>query len=223
MFTFYRSRWCWSRWQKRFASSKERNIIPVAKTIHKTAAVLLHYPVTNRQGEPITTAVTNLDIHDIARTARTYEIDHYYLVNPLVEQIEVVKRILEYWETPRTREWHPDRFEALSRVQILEDFAAVKADLSSRYPGLKQEVAMPDARPLPDQLSYSDIRSKWESEESASVKIIVFGTGGGVSEAFFPEVHTYLAPVYGPLESSGYNHLSVRAAAAVILDRLYGK
>lgn len=195
----------------------------MAKTIHKTAAVLLHYPVTNRQGEPITTAVTNLDIHDIARSTRTYEIDHYYLVNPLLEQISVVKRILDYWETPRAREWHPDRFEALSRVQMLADFEAVKSDLNERYPGLSQEVAMPDARPLPGQLSYSGIRNQWENEKTPSVKIIVFGTGGGVSGEFFAQVNTFLAPIYGPLESDGYNHLSVRAAAAVILDRLYGK
>ena len=46
------------------------------KSIHKTALVLLHYPVTNRAGELITTSVTNLDIHDLARSARTYEVDH---------------------------------------------------------------------------------------------------------------------------------------------------
>ncbi len=195
----------------------------MSKKLHKTAAVLLHYPVTSRSGEPITTAVTNLDIHDIARSARTYEIDHYYLVNPLVEQVALVKRILSHWNTPRSQEWHPDRYEALSRIQMLPYFHEVKADLAARYPGLRQEVAMPDARPLPNQLSYSEIRSKWENESEPSVKIIVFGTGGGVSEAFYPEVHTYLAPIYGPLKAEGYNHLSVRAAAAVILDRLYGK
>ncbi|MBC7397325.1 MAG: RNA methyltransferase [Bdellovibrionales bacterium] len=195
----------------------------MAKTTHITAAVLLHYPVTSRAGEPITTAITNLDIHDIARSTRTYEIDHYYLVNPIAEQVTAAKRILAHWETPRSKEWHPDRFEALSRVKILPDFDDVKADLATLYPGLRQEVAMPDARTLPNQFTYPEIRAKWESESEVSVKIIVFGTGGGISSAFYPEVHTYLAPVYGPLESSGYNHLSVRAAAAIILDRLYGK
>ncbi len=191
--------------------------------VHKTVAVLLHYPVTNRQGEPITTAVTNLDIHDIARSCRTYEVDHYYLVNPIVEQIELVKRILGHWETPKSQEWHPDRFEALSRIKIVPYFQDVKADLAALYPDLALEVAMPDARPLPNQLSYPEIRKKWENEEKPSVKVIVFGTGGGVSPVFFSEVHTFLAPIYGPLAENGYNHLSVRAAAAVILDRLFGK
>jgi hypothetical protein len=189
---------------------------------HKTAVVLLHYPVTNRAGDIITTSVTNLDIHDIARSCRTYEIDHYYLVTPILEQKELVGRILGHWSTPKSQEWHPDRFEALSRIQILPYFEQVKADLNTRYPGMKLEVAMPDARPLPNQLSYRDIRKKWESEAESSIKIVVYGTGWGVSPAFFSEVNTFLGPIYGPLGKDGYNHLSVRAAAAIILDRLFG-
>lgn len=33
---------------------------------------LVHHPVRDRGGNAVTTAVTNLDVHDIARTARTY-------------------------------------------------------------------------------------------------------------------------------------------------------
>ncbi|MCP4687771.1 MAG: RNA methyltransferase, partial [Desulfobacterales bacterium] len=28
---------------------------------------LLHYPVVNKNGEPVASAVTNLDLHDISR------------------------------------------------------------------------------------------------------------------------------------------------------------
>jgi hypothetical protein len=58
----------------------------------------------------------------------------------------------------------------------------------------------------------------------------VFGTGWGVDESFYPEVHRILVPVYGPKkrdpetgEERRYNHLSVRAAAAIIMDRLFGE
>lgn len=81
---------------------------------------------------------------------------------------------------------------------------------------------MPDARPLPNQLSYKEMREKWDSEQVPGIKIIVFGTGGGVDPIFYPEIHTYLAPIFGPLGKNGYNHLSVRAAAAIVLDRLFG-
>jgi hypothetical protein len=192
------------------------------KTHHKTAAVLLHYPTTSRTGAVTHTSVTNLDIHDIARSCRTYEIDHYYIVTPILEQHALVARIIGHWHQGASKEWHPDRFEALSRVQVVENFEAVKTDLNSRYPKAALEVAMPDARPLPNQLSYDQIRQKWQDEAASGVKIVVFGTGWGVAPEFYPEVHTYLAPIYGPLGKNGYNHLSVRAAVAIILDRLFG-
>jgi hypothetical protein len=192
------------------------------KTHHKTAAVLLHFPISGRKGDVICTSVTNLDIHDIARSCRTYEIDHYYIVTPLIEQKAIVDQLLEYWHQPTNQQWHPDRFEALSRVQVVADFEAVKTDLNTRYSGAVLEVAMPDARPMPNQLSYHEIREKWSHEAAQGVKIVVFGTGWGVAPEFYPEVHTYLAPIYGPLAKNGYNHLSVRSAVAIILDRLFG-
>lgn len=33
---------------------------------------LVHYPVLGKKGEIIGSAITNLDLHDIARTAKTY-------------------------------------------------------------------------------------------------------------------------------------------------------
>jgi len=190
--------------------------------MHKFALVLLHYPITSRKGEIISTAVTNMDLHDLSRSARTYEVDHYYVVTPVIEQQEIVGRILDHWKLPRSQEWHPDRFEALSRLQMVSDFAAVKTDLNGRYPGLPLEVCLPDARPLPNQLGYQAIRQKWQAEPNPGVKVIVLGTGWGVAPEFYPEVHTYLAPLDGPLGREGYNHLSVRAAGAIILDRLFG-
>ena len=189
---------------------------------HNTAVVLLHHPVTDRTGKLVTTSVTNLDIHDISRSCRTYEIDHYYLVTPILEQKALIERILGHWSKGRSLEWHPDRFDALSRVKWMPDYAAVKEDLALRYPGLRIDTAMPDARVIPGQKSYSEVRAEWEQEAEASIKVVVLGTGWGVSPEFHSEVDTFLGPIYGPLGKDGYNHLSVRAAAAVILDRLFG-
>lgn len=194
----------------------------MSKSQHKIAVVLLHYPISNRDGEIITTAVTNMDLHDISRSCRTYEVDHYYVVTPVKEQQELVGRILGHWQLPRSKEWHPDRFDALSRLQMVSYFEEVKTDLKSRYPGLELEVCMPDARTIAGQLGYQATRKKWLEEPKSGVKVIVFGTGWGVAPEFYPEVQTYLAPIDGPLGREGYNHLSVRAAAAIILDRLFG-
>ena len=34
---------------------------------------LIHYPVLNRNGQIVTSAITSLDLHDIARSARTFD------------------------------------------------------------------------------------------------------------------------------------------------------
>lgn len=191
------------------------------KTTHKTVVVLLHHPVTNRKGELIATSITNMDLHDISRTCRTYEIDHYYLVSPVIDHQELVGKIIEHWKQGNQAKWHPDRAEALSRSKVVSSFQDVKNELAALYPGLLLEVAMPDARPLPNQLTYAQTREKWAQEEKQGIKVVVLGTGWGVAPEFYREVHTYLGPIYGPLGEEGYNHLSVRAAAAIILDRLF--
>jgi hypothetical protein len=188
---------------------------------HRTAVVLLHHPVTNRQGVLGTTAVTNMDIHDLSRTCRTYEIDRFFLVSPLEEQGKWVDRILGYWQGGVAREWHPDRAEALARTRFVLDFDAALHELVSSFPGRAVEVVMPDARPLQNQVGYDQTRREWAAEPPG-IKVIVLGTGWGVAPGFYPRVHRFLGPVYGPRGDQGYNHLSVRAAGAVILDRLFG-
>jgi hypothetical protein len=186
--------------------------------------VLLHYPVTNRNGAIVTTAVTNMDIHDIARSARTFGIQKYFIVTPIDDQHELVGRILAHWRTEQSAAYHPDRFEALSRVRLVRNFEEVKAAVSAEHPGTAPEVVLTDARPIPNSVSYADYRRELaDPNRKPRPVILVFGTGWGVSESFHPEVHRILAPVYGPEGQEGYNHLSVRAAVGIILDRLFGQ
>ncbi|HNS66480.1 MAG TPA: RNA methyltransferase, partial [Mesotoga infera] len=44
---------------------------------------LIHYPVLGRHANIVSSAVTNLDVHDISRTCRTYNIKGYYVVSNL--------------------------------------------------------------------------------------------------------------------------------------------
>jgi hypothetical protein len=46
---------------------------------------LVHHPIKNKRGDVVTTSVTNLDIHDIARSARTFGFDGYYIITPVQE------------------------------------------------------------------------------------------------------------------------------------------
>lgn len=183
---------------------------------------LLHYPIVNRHGAQVTTAVTNMDIHDISRSARTFGVKKYFIVTPIPDQHELVERILGHWRKERSKTYHPDRVEALSLVQLANSFEDVKAAIQKEH-GMLPEVVLTDARPFPNSISYAEYRRELaEPGHSGRPVILVFGTGWGISDSFYPEVHRILAPVYGPEGREGYNHLSVRSAVAIILDRLFG-
>lgn len=174
----------------------------------------------DKNGTVVTTAVTNLDIHDIARSARTFGIKRYFLVNPLEEQQAVVKRIIGHWQGSGGRDYNPDRAEAFSRVEVVSWFQDAVAAIEA-LEGQKPEVWMTSARPAPGlEKTWSEARSSLR--ETGRPKLLVFGTGWGMTDEFLREGDAVLTPILPSVES-GYNHLSVRSAVAIALDRLLGE
>lgn len=171
----------------------------------------------------MTTAVTNMDVHDISRTARTYGARGYFLVTPIDDQHELIGRILSHWRSEESKRYHPDRVEAVSLARLVRNFDEVKAAIRAEC-GEDPEVILTDASAFPNNVSYAQMRKELADPNRTKPAAVVFGTGWGVSEVFYPEVHRILAPIYGPEGNSpeGYNHLSVRSAVACILDRLFG-
>ena len=194
----------------------------VASVTVPAYVALLHYPVMNRHGSVVTSAVTNMDIHDISRTVRTYGLSGFYIVTPIMEQHVLVGRILDHWKTGSALKSHPDRVEAVALVQLVKSFAEVKAAIRAKH-DQEPEVVLTDAQLLPDSVDYAGMKQELADSARTKPVVFVFGTGWGISEIFYSEVHRILKPIYGPEQAEGYNHLSVRAAVAVILDRLYGE
>jgi hypothetical protein len=180
---------------------------------------LLHHSMRDKNGAVVTTAVTNLDIHDIARSSRTYGVKNYFLVNPLAEQQDVVNRIIGHWQGSGGRDYNPDRSEAFDRVKVVSWFQDAVREIEAME-GQKPEVLMTSAR-KPEGL-------KWRSWKEARAMIgqkptlLVFGTGWGMTEELLREADAVLDPI-NPAAESGYNHLSVRSAVAIALDRLLGE
>ena len=58
---------------------------------------LLHYPVYNKEGKVVTTAIANMDIHDIARLAKTYGLRGFYVINPISAQLDLAQEIINHW------------------------------------------------------------------------------------------------------------------------------
>lgn len=186
-----------------------------------TAAVycaLVHHPVRDRAGETVTTAVTTLDVHDIARSARTYGVSGYYLVTPIDAQHVLIDRILQHWRTGAGVQRMPERGEALSLCHAVHALSDVYADIELRE-GRRPRVIATAARSTGVPVAtFPALRSQLADPASGPF-LLLFGTGHGLSQGLLESVDLVLEPIHGP---GTYNHLSVRSAAAIALDRLLG-
>jgi hypothetical protein len=177
------------------------------------AVALLHYPVCNRNGALVTTAVTNLDLHDIARTARTYGVARYYVVTPVVEQQRLVETIVAHWREGHGASANPDRGEALKLIEVVADLDTA-LERWQDWTGAAPQPVLTGAR-RSDGLDFSSCRALLAERPL----LLCFGTGWGLAPTLFE--HDW--PVLKSIQGAGdYNHLPVRAAAAIILDRLLG-
>ena len=177
---------------------------------------LIHYPVYNNRLTIINTAFTNLDVHDIARAATTYGIQKYYLVQPNAEQKQLIGRVLRHWNGGDSGSSNRSRSEALEIVEVRDTLAEAIEDIE-RIEGRKPAVVVTDARPRDNMIGYGELREKMFQRDSGPY-LILFGTGWGLAEEILAGADYTLKPVSG---YTAYNHLSVRSAAAVILDRLF--
>jgi hypothetical protein len=178
---------------------------------------LVHYPIYNKNGAVITTAITNFDIHDIARTARTYDIKKYFIIHPQESQAALAKEIIGYWQDGLGGEYNPDRREALNRLDVVPDIAKADSYIKDKE-GTLPVIVTTDARVYPNTVSYKKLRA--EIETGGRPCLILFGTGFGIEKSVMAKFDYILEPIYGP---SDYNHLCVRSAVAIILDRLLGE
>jgi hypothetical protein len=177
------------------------------------AIALVHYPVLDRRGDVVTSAVTNLDIHDLARLAATYGLSRYYLVTPASEQQRLVARIAGHWLEGAGASYNPDRRAALENLRVVDSFDVALADWLARS-GENALALLTGARHR-EGLDYAQASSLAETHPL----LLVFGTGHGLAAELYAPGRPCLASV----RSGRYNHLSVRAAAAIVLDRLIGE
>jgi hypothetical protein len=188
------------------------------------AIALVHHPVLDGQGAIVTTAVTNLDVHDLARSARTYGCSDYFVVHPIAAQRELVERIREHWTEGSSARRIPDRPEALRVLRVVDSLDAAVDALGGRA---HVEIWATAARRLGEALAFSAARARLQrpAGEGGDDKpvLIVFGTGWGLAPSVVDAADALLEPIRAGGDRGGYNHLSVRAACAIALDRLLGE
>ncbi len=181
---------------------------------------LLHYPVINKNGDTIASAVTNLDLHDISRVAKTYGVKAFYVVTPLTDQQVLVDRIVSHWVSGAGSRYNPKRRAALELIRIKTALDDVLDHIKAKEKATPVTVVTSaDQRLMNDRrkIGFYQFREMLKKE---SVYLLIFGTGWGLSRRILARADYLLEPVTG---CTGYNHLSVRSAASIVLDRLMGR
>ncbi|KAF0217584.1 MAG: hypothetical protein FD174_3263 [Geobacteraceae bacterium] len=187
------------------------------QTGSNVSIALLHYPVYDKNRQVVATAVTNLDLHDIARSAKTFGLFRYYVVTPVPEQRALAERIGRHWLEGWGSTYNPKRKAALELMRVVPGLDDVLHDLEDVY-GRPAKIVMTGAQGRTGNISCADLVGLLRDFDQPY--LLVFGTGWGLTEEAFARADLVLEPIKGP---GDYNHLSVRSAAAIILDRLLGR
>ncbi len=183
----------------------------------KVSIALLHYPVYDKNRRVVATAITNLDLHNMARMARTFGLFRYFVVTPVDEQRRLAERIHGHWQDGWGGGYNPHRREAMELLRVMPDLDGVLAELESIHLRAPRIIAT-GAAERSESISCGALRRTIQEEEGPF--LLLLGTGWGLADEVFAGAHMVLEPIRG---AGDYNHLSVRAAAAIILDRLVGE
>lgn len=171
---------------------------------------LVHYPVYNKFMDVVTTSITNLDIHDIARTCRTFGIKKYFVINPLSTQKDMLNRICGFWESDIAKKYNNDRVDALALVKYAESIDSA-VEFVKNQEGEDPILITTTAMQLRKQVDLKVVNN------FKKPVLILFGTGNGLTKEIHEKADYILEPISG---NSDYNHLSVRSAVAIVLDRI---
>ena len=137
----------------------------------------------------------------------------------LEQQRSLVERIVGHWQQGEGQTYNPIRAKAFERVRVaatIEDLVQTLTQSSGRRP----LVVGTGAAVKENAISYEACRKRI-AQESGNL-VLLFGTGWGLVDEVMTNCDLLLPGVNAVSGRDGYNHLSVRAAVAIILDRLVG-
>lgn len=172
--------------------------------------------MVNRKGDLIASAITNLDLHDLARTSCTYGVPVCYIVTPLTDQRELAQTLIRHWTEGVGKVIHPNREQALRRLEVVESIQDAAETIAARH-GVRPLLWATTAKHTPSALSHGEARRILQTGDRPC--LLLLGTAWGLADSATAAVDGVLQPVVGV---NGYNHLSVRCAAAILIDRLLG-
>jgi hypothetical protein len=179
--------------------------------MNNTYIALIHHPVT-RNGSVITSSITNLDIHDISRVCATYGLGGYFIVHPDEKMRSIANKLAGHWSKGEGKKNNPDRHEALKVLKIVENLDDAVQIISEKE---KQTPLLVGTTARKKENSVPLIHIKKEKNKPV---LILFGTAGGIEDNYLDSLDFILEPIE---VGTDYNHLSVRSAVSIFIDRLY--
>ncbi|WP_024822656.1 MULTISPECIES: tRNA (guanosine(37)-N1)-methyltransferase TrmD [Aminobacterium] len=178
---------------------------------------LVHHPVLNRAGEVTTAAITGLDLSDIGRSCKTYGVRKFLVVTPLKSQRELAKTMADHWMEGYGALFNPSRAEAFKEMKTVATLEKAIEWIVSKERE-KPTIIGTTARTFPGSVHWLEVKRSILEEQKPV--LFLFGTASGLPDEVLDQCSEVLQPLSGGYED--YNHLSVRTAVGVILDRFFG-
>lgn len=126
----------------------------------------------------------------------------------------MAQSIIDHWTTGVGSALNPDRKNALELIRVTSTFEQVVQQIKCDRGEPVVSIATSASASSDTLIGTKAIQHKLESNAS---HVIVFGTAWGLSDEIMKQCDYILAPVRG---QGDYNHLSVRSAASIYLDRI---
>lgn len=174
---------------------------------------MIHFPVMNKKGQPIGSALTTIDMHDIARASITFGVKGFYVVTPYEDQAALATQVIEHWTKGAGGKLNPFRKDALELIRVAPSFEAAVHSMEEERHEPVVTIAT-SAKKAPGSITTEGLRQKLENKAS---HVLTFGTAWGLADELIDQCDFILDPIFG---AADYNHLSVRSAASIYLDRI---
>src|SRR4030095_10366553 len=153
---------------------------------------LLHHPVYDKTGAVVTTAVTNLDVHDMARLSRTFAVRAFYVCTPVETLRRLVARIIRHWDVGPGATYNATRREALALVRKPRERDAAIAEIE-RETGYLPRLVATSARGGSGRLTHGALRARLAAP--GPPELLLCGTGWGLAREILERVDDVLEPI----------------------------
>jgi tRNA (guanine37-N1)-methyltransferase len=171
---------------------------------------LVHHPVVDRTGQVITATIDHFDVFDASRLSLTYPIGTVFVVNPEPSQRALAERLIKHGTDAHRAE---DRRGVMHKTTWVPDLQGAIEAIRARD-GRRPRVIATSARPQPNAIGFAELRAELSRGEP---HLLLVGKASGLAQEALDGADLRLCPIDA---GTGYNHLSVRSALAIMIDRL---